>query len=43
LIGGGATFGRTTLSAGAFVFYDGLEDYLQRRVTARISVAVGRR
>jgi hypothetical protein len=43
LIGGGATLGRVSLSAGAFVFYDGLEDYLQRRVTATLRVAVGRR
>ncbi len=43
LIAGGATFGRVSLSGGAFVFYDGLEDYLQRRMTATISVAVGRR
>ena len=43
LIGGGATFGRVSLSAGAFLFYDGLEDYLQRRVTGRVTVAVGPR
>ena len=43
LIGAGANFGRLSLSAGAFVFYDGLEDYLQRRATATLSVAVGRR
>lgn len=43
LLGGGATFGRVSFSGGAFVFYDGLEDYLQRRMTARISVALGGR
>jgi hypothetical protein len=43
LIGGSATFGRVSLAGGAFLFYDGLEDYLQRRVTGRITVAIGPR
>jgi len=43
VLGAGATLGRVSLSAGAFVFYDGLEDYLQRRATATIGVALGRR
>jgi predicted Zn-dependent protease len=43
LLGAGATLGRVSFSAGAFVFYDGLEDYLQRRVAGAITIPVGRR
>ena len=34
--------GRTTMNAGTFLFYDGLEDYLQWRVGGRVTVRVGR-
>ena len=36
------TRGRTTADVGAFLFYDGLEDYLQWRVGGRVSVRLGR-
>jgi tetratricopeptide (TPR) repeat protein len=43
LLGAGASVGQVSFSAGAFVFYDGLEDYLQRRVAGRITIPIGRR
>ena len=34
--------GRTTMNAGTFLFYDGLENYLQWRAGGRVTVRVGR-
>jgi hypothetical protein len=33
---------RISIGGGAFLFYDGLEDYLQWRVGGRVSIPVGR-
>jgi hypothetical protein len=36
------TRGRARFDLGTFVFYDGLEDYLQWRVGGRVTIPVGR-
>jgi tetratricopeptide (TPR) repeat protein len=38
----GAKVGATSLSGGAFVFWDGLQDHLQWRLGGRVSIPVGR-
>ena len=38
----GAKLGATSLSGGAFVFWDGLQDHLQWRVGGRVSIPLGR-
>jgi hypothetical protein len=38
----GAKLGTTSLSGGAFVFWDGLQDHLQWRLGGRVSIPVGR-
>jgi hypothetical protein len=38
----GARLGETSLSGGAFVFWDGLQDHLQWRLGGRVSIPVGR-
>ena len=38
----GARLGTTSLSGGAFVFWDGLQDHLEWRLGGRVSIPVGR-
>ena len=42
LLNVGARLGGASLSGGAFIFWDGLEDHLQWRVGGRISVPLAR-